>query len=207
MVVVSDARCFQLYMGGVFLKLRCQKKKSWFSGKSAGGTLINRQTIFKLDLQNIWDSWRILWGFGHQVEVSWSMALKNKQKHNFYDLHSLWLITQRFLSGEQHSDCSRRRKQTGSKVTERTMREKGFHSENNIKSRGKTKVQFLSSVWFHFLREALRCRGKERKSETKSGIAVDASSSFPALIFWVTFLLGFIFRRFFLNGHRTTTSI
>lgn len=46
------------------------------------------QTVFELYLQDIGGVGRIFWVLGHQVQVSWSTALKSTQKHT----HSLSLF-------------------------------------------------------------------------------------------------------------------
>lgn len=64
------------------------------------------RTVFELQLQYIRGVWRIFRVLGHQVQVSWSMALKEKHRHSlslFQTLDSLWWITGDLLRPHQRA--------------------------------------------------------------------------------------------------------
>lgn len=49
------------------------------------------QTVSKLYLQCVWGVWSLLWVLGHQVQVSWSVALENKKvQHTLTHSHRLY---------------------------------------------------------------------------------------------------------------------
>lgn len=88
--------------------------KGWKQKQTDGGInrwkMLQAQTVFELYLQHIGDVGRILRVFGHQVQVSRSMALKKKNPHThslspFHTLYSLWWITRTFWDLIEEQYC------------------------------------------------------------------------------------------------------